>query len=647
MKRLALAAALLIASLAAALAQGTVTRVGPITPGDCASFSSPNTIQDGGFPCTGAAGGPAGGVLSGTYPNPAFSAAVQSALTGTNNQLLIGTGGFGFAAIVLGGDCTFTSPNIICTKTNGTLFGTFATANAATPPAIGGTTPAAGAFSSLTDTGIAGSTQCVQANSSGLFSGSGGPCGASLLGSNNTWTGDNLFQDGRPWCDIRSKGALQDGSTDDTAAIQACVTVVSAFGTGGTVYFPPSGNPSCIKTAGGVTHTSGGAVRFIGSSEGGGMSACQTDTTILTINVPLDDVEFLNILGKGVNNDTGTFGANHPTLSLGSLCVQCRIANNLIQGGSNAISVQTSDAYFENNSAGYALGGALVYLGSSGPVVGNWFVRNKFDQLWPQGYQANCQGTAWAASTVYALGACVTNQGFVLQATQGGTSAGSQPTLKNYGITITDNTVHWQIAAPQTYYSVQVDTNAAENQLLMVDHTGPFSAGIAMTNSLAGTAPTHLTIGWGVIGQTVSQSIILNAGSDINIIGERIGGPSLTAGDAICTCNAAWTGELTISDSTIVNAGAHGINLGFGVNNVITNNRIYGATTACISINVLQTNISNNVTGSSSGPGTCTIGIQTVAPANFYNIVYNIVHGATTGVSDGAAGANKNVIGNL
>jgi hypothetical protein len=219
--------------------------------------------------------------------------------------------------------------------------------------------------------------------------------------------------------------------------------------------------------------------------------------------------------------------------------------------------------------------------------------------------------------------------------------------LKNYGLTITDNTVHWQIAAPQTYYSVQVDTNAAENQLLMVDHTGPFTAGIALTNSLAGTAPTHLTVGWGVIGQTTSQSIILNSGSDVTIIGERIGGPSLTTGDAICTCNAAWTGELTVSDSTIVNAGAHGINLGFGINNVITNNRIYGATTACISINVLQTNISNNVTGSSSGPGTCTIGIQTVAPANFYNIVYNIVHGATTGVSDGAAGANKNIIGNL
>jgi hypothetical protein len=51
-----------------------------------------------------------------------------------------------------------------------------------TPPAIGGTTPAAGSFSSLTDTGVTGSTQCLQANTSGVISGTGGACaGASSV----------------------------------------------------------------------------------------------------------------------------------------------------------------------------------------------------------------------------------------------------------------------------------------------------------------------------------------------------------------------------------------------------------------------------------------------------------------------------------
>lgn len=68
--------------------------------------------------------------------------------------------------------------------------GTFAIANTATPPAIGGTTPAAGSFSSVTDTGILGSTQCLQVNSSGVISGTGGVCGGS--GSNPLLTGTVL-----------------------------------------------------------------------------------------------------------------------------------------------------------------------------------------------------------------------------------------------------------------------------------------------------------------------------------------------------------------------------------------------------------------------------------------------------------------------
>jgi endosialidase-like protein len=111
MRRLALAAALLIASIAAALAQSTVTRIGPITPGACASFSSPNTIQDGGIPCgAGHFANPTGAVglavINGSATTalrsdaaPPLSASVQSALTAAANQLLVGTGAFGLAAI--------------------------------------------------------------------------------------------------------------------------------------------------------------------------------------------------------------------------------------------------------------------------------------------------------------------------------------------------------------------------------------------------------------------------------------------------------------------------------------------------------------------------------------------------------------------
>ena len=59
-----------------------------------------------------------------------------------------------FTYSLLSGDCTATSGGAItCTKTGGVAFGTFATANAATPPSIGSGTPAAGAFSTLSASG--------------------------------------------------------------------------------------------------------------------------------------------------------------------------------------------------------------------------------------------------------------------------------------------------------------------------------------------------------------------------------------------------------------------------------------------------------------------------------------------------------------
>jgi len=137
---MALILAIWIAGLTGALAQN-VTVIGPITPGDCTAFNSPTVVKDGGLPCgAGHFANPTGAVGLTAVPGvattsmrsdaaPPLSASVQSALTGTTGQILIGTGGFGFSAMALGGDCTFTSPNITCTKTSGVAFGTFATAN--------------------------------------------------------------------------------------------------------------------------------------------------------------------------------------------------------------------------------------------------------------------------------------------------------------------------------------------------------------------------------------------------------------------------------------------------------------------------------------------------------------------------------------
>lgn len=145
----------------------------------CGSIDpSPALAQCSGTPQTGTVcGNNTGGAALPSWT--AFSA-FSVAAGGTNQQIQYNNLG-SLAGFTMAGDCTESIPNITCTKTNGSPFGTFATANAASPPAIGSTTPAAGTFtaitgSSITDSAITGSTQCVSANSSGTLSGLGAPC---------------------------------------------------------------------------------------------------------------------------------------------------------------------------------------------------------------------------------------------------------------------------------------------------------------------------------------------------------------------------------------------------------------------------------------------------------------------------------------
>jgi hypothetical protein len=97
--------------------------------------------------------------------------------------------------------------------------GTFATQNYATPPAIGGTTPAAGSFTTLSATGnvttniTGGGTQCVQVSNAGVLSGTSTACGSGGGGSGtvNSGTSGQLAY-------YASTGTAVSGETTLTAA---------------------------------------------------------------------------------------------------------------------------------------------------------------------------------------------------------------------------------------------------------------------------------------------------------------------------------------------------------------------------------------------------------------------------------------------
>ena len=86
---------------------------------------------------------------TGIAPTAAGGTGTGSALTG------LVRGGYYFTASEISGDCTTSGSNAItCTKTGGVALGTFATQNYATPPSIGGTAPAPGAFTTLVGSGV-------------------------------------------------------------------------------------------------------------------------------------------------------------------------------------------------------------------------------------------------------------------------------------------------------------------------------------------------------------------------------------------------------------------------------------------------------------------------------------------------------------
>lgn len=315
------------------------------------------------------------------------------------------------------------------------------------------------------------------------------------------WSGDQFFSSGRPWCDVRSQGAKGDGSTDDTAAFQACVTIVETFASSGTVFVPASANQYCIKT--GPVKLNAQNTRIIGASRNVQLSACNTDTSILELSNSQEEAQELFLVGHGGGDGAplGTFGATKSVLILDQNCVDCYIAHLQSAGGLHAIQWNSGFAIASDVIASKSYGSAIIYFeaaagGVGGGVAAGWLGNINPDQTeYPAGTPA--AGTTYNAranSTGYSTGAvvsytCQDGNSYFLQATSGGTSGTAALTCQYYGRNITDGTVTWQLAFPNPYYHYQLDSGTSEIFLHDSD-TGGGTAGIAMTNTIGGgTAP--------------------------------------------------------------------------------------------------------------------------------------------------------------
>jgi hypothetical protein len=207
--------------------------------------------------------------------------------------------------------------------------GTFATQNYATPPAIGGTTPNTAAFSGLTDTAISGSTQCVQANSAGVLSGTGTACNASSGTITGVTAGTGLTGGG-------SSGTVTVALSTPVSAANGG-TGLSALGTG-------------VATALGINVGTAGSPVVNGGALGTPSSGSGANLTGVPISTGVSG------LGTGIatalGTSTGTTGA--PAL-LGSAATFSGVTDSAITGSTQCVQVNSSGVM---SGTGAACGGS-------------------------------------------------------------------------------------------------------------------------------------------------------------------------------------------------------------------------------------------------------------------------------------------------
>lgn len=190
----------------------------------------------------------------GTWQTPSGAGNVSNTGTPTAGQFAEWTSATVIGGQTLTGDCTLSTATITCLKTNGVNFGTFATQNFATPPAIGGTTPAAGSFTTMNLTGnlttniTGGGTQCAQLSNTGVMSGTGAVCGG---GGSSAW------------------GSLTSGTNTTMAAIMGTGSSLIPSGTG--VISANQINGAAVPASAALTATNSSS-QFTAVSTGSGLT---------------------------------------------------------------------------------------------------------------------------------------------------------------------------------------------------------------------------------------------------------------------------------------------------------------------------------------------------------------------------------------
>lgn len=440
---------------------------------------------------------------------------------------------------------------------------------------------------------------------------------------------------------VKDFGAVGNGSTDDSTAIQAAIDAVVAAAGGGTVYFP-SGSYKITTTI----NVTSGSVRLLGDHVGSA-SILSTGTTGTMILLTGNRHSIENLL---IYRNTHSTNSNSIVVSIVN-GVQCKLDNCWLQGGYHCLSITgtaCTDNIITRCNFTFATGSAMVILQSaSGTHGGHHFYRCLMNQSYPVSTPTSTKYKgARANTTAYVAGDIVSIGSYYVQCSVGGTSSGSAPSLAFYGTNITDGTVTWLLMGHTSYRGIQFDTNVNYCVLAECDLTGPFLNAVDITDTLTGTDPYAITVRDCTAHGPITNGLSISAGQE-HII------------DGFNTFNATGTGTTIgiaaggLGDVLIKNCQTYGFTTGIAITNasqvgtnVIGNHSAGNTNGIRVAANVSYFSIVGNWVGSSVSRGANTNSIVVAAgTSDRYVITNNTI--AAIAVSDGGGGANKSVTQNF
>lgn len=280
-------------------------------------------------------------------------------------------------------------------------------------------------------------------------------------------------------------------TTDCSGFLQTAINYLHVQVGGGTIVVPPGS----FEINAQVTIYNG--VQIIGAGPNATYFITHSDITVFSLDpgASCAGVSGCTVFGYGFEA-TPAFGASHPTLEVQGVGNIFR--DLVVWGGSACIDVPGVDCFFEDVITVEAYGPAQVT--SSGA---NWWVRCKHDfnatGITPTNSPAYPN---WAATTAVTAGQVYVASGgaYLIQASVGGTTGSSAPTLQNYGFTFSDGSVTWRLYAPASYTGLSLTaTSEGETHFVQCDFSGSWTnTSIVLNGTQVAAAFTDCVISSGL-----------------------------------------------------------------------------------------------------------------------------------------------------